>query len=222
MKVLVVEDNAKLAKFIVRALREETYVVDLVESGESALENLAAINYDLVVLDWMLPGMDGLAVCRKLRAKGSRVPIILLTARDAREEKVLGLDAGADDYIVKPFDLAEFLARVRALERRSRGTQDTRLTLGALIIDRAERSARLQGRALELTPRELLLLEYLVREAGRAVPRTELLEKVWETSFDPGSNVIDVHIRNLRDKLGDGAVQIETVRGVGYKIQVAT
>lgn len=214
MKLLVVEDNRKLASFLQRALSEEGYVVYLVEDGALARTQIAAINYDLVILDWMLPGLDGLSVCRAVRASGSAVPILMLTARAEVGERITGLDAGADDYLAKPFDLGELLARVRALGRRSAAPV---LLAGPLRIDRSTQSATLDGRKLELTPRELALLTYLVGHAGKPVPRTELLAKVWDTAFDPGSNVVEVHVKNLRGKLGAHAEALETVRGVGYR-----
>jgi two-component system, OmpR family, response regulator len=217
MKVLVVEDNAKLSSFLHRALVEEGYVVDVVADGENALSNFAQSTYDLVVLDWMLPGVDGLEVCRTMRQRGTTVPILMLTARADVSERILGLDAGADDYLPKPFDLGELLARARALTRRGSGG-DVTLRIGTLTIDRLARRATIEDRTLELTPREFTLLSFLARESGRVVPRTELLRRVWETSFDPGSNVVDAHIKNLREKLGSAARMIETVRGVGYRM----
>jgi two-component system OmpR family response regulator len=216
MKILVVEDNKKLARFLVRAFAEEGYIVDQVTDGAAALQQIQAIPYDLVILDWMLPELDGLTVCREARARGNRVPILMLTARTDVPEKIAGLDAGADDYLAKPFDLGELLARSRALVRR--GVGDSVLRVGPLVVDRAERRATLDGKRVDLTPREFTLLAYLAREAGRDVPRMEILAKVWETSFDPGSNVVDVHVKSLRDKLGAHARMIETVRGVGYRI----
>lgn len=215
MKVLVVEDNAKLASFLTRALSEEGYQVDQVTDGATAIEQAQAIAYDTIVLDWMLPQFDGLHVCRVLRSAGCTTPILLLTARGETQEKVLGLDAGADDYLTKPFDLSELLARIRACTRR-KGSENV-LRMGPLVLDRSQRSARLDGHTLDLTPREFALLAYLMREAGRIVPRSELLSKIWEANFDPSSNVIDVHVRNLREKLGARATMLETVRGVGYR-----
>lgn len=218
VKILVVEDNKKLARFLKRALVEEGYVVDEVADGATAIEQAQAIAYDLVVLDWMIPEMDGLSVCRALRSRGSSVAILMLTARGEVPERIAGLDAGADDYLTKPFDLGELLARVRALGRRGAGAEVT-LRVGPLVIDRGDRRALLDGKRLDLTPREFALLAYLAREAGRVVPRTELLAKVWETAFDPGSNVIEAHVKNLRDKLGAHAAMIDTVRGVGYRLE---
>jgi two-component system OmpR family response regulator len=215
MKLLVVEDSPKLARFLVRALTEEGHVVDQVGDGESAIAQTASIAYDAIVLDWMLPGMDGVAVCRALRDRGVRTPVLMLTARAEVGERIVGLDAGADDYLTKPFDLGELLARVRALGRRA-GSPAV-LRLGPLAIDVATRKVTVDGKVIEPTARELSLLSYLVQHAGRAVSRSELLQKVWNTSFDPGSNVVEVHVRNLRDKLGEHGKLIETVRGIGYK-----
>jgi two-component system OmpR family response regulator len=215
MKLLVVEDSPKLARFLVRALSEEGHAVEQVTDGPAALERAGASAYDAVVLDWMLPGMDGVAVCRSLRDRGVRTPILMLTARAEVGERITGLDAGADDYLTKPFDLGELLARVRALGRRA-ATPGT-LRLGPLSIDVAARRVTCDGKTIELTGRELSLLSYLAQNAGRAVSRAELLLKVWNTSFDPGSNVVEVHVRNLRDKLGDHGKLVETVRGVGYR-----
>jgi two-component system OmpR family response regulator len=217
VKILVVEDNKKLARFLVRAFREEGYVVDEAGDGETAIRQVQSITYSAVVLDWMLPGEDGLNVCRTLRSAGSRVPILMLTARAEVPERILGLDAGADDYLAKPFDLGELLARVRALGRRGSQLEATS-QVGPLFVDRIERRATIDGRRLDLTPREFALIAYLALEAGRVVPRTELLSRVWETSFDPGSNVVEAHIKNLRDKLGERNSMIETVRGVGYRL----
>jgi len=217
MKILVVEDNKKLASFLLRALNEEGYAVDVVYDGAMAIQQIQTLPYDLVILDWMLPELDGLSVCRTLRQKGCQVPILMLTARAEVPERIAGLDAGADDYLAKPFDLGELLARVRARGRRGTGGEVT-MRVGPLVLDRAMRRAMLDGRKVDLTPREFALLAYLAREAGRIVPRTELLAKVWETSFDPGSNVVEVHIKNIREKLGSHAALIETTRGVGYRL----
>jgi len=220
VKVLVVEDNRKLASFLARALHEEGYIVDIVEDGAVAREQLSQLSYDLVVLDWMLPTLDGLSICRAARAAGATVPILMLTARGDVAERIAGLDAGADDYLAKPFDLGELLARVRALIRRDAGGRV--LTVGSLQIDRDLHAASLGGKRLDLTPREFALLTYLVARPGRVVPRTELLAKVWHAGFDPGSNVVEVHVKNLRAKLGAEAGTLETVRGVGYRWKAAT
>jgi two-component system OmpR family response regulator len=221
MKILVVEDNKKLARFLVRALSEEGYVVDQVGDGVTAVQQTQSIAYDLVILDWMLPELDGLSVCRTIRAKGVRAPILMLTARAEVPERIAGLDAGADDYLPKPFDLGELLARTRALTRRG-APNDAVLRVGPLTIDRGERRALVDGKRIDLTPREFALLAYLAREAGKVVPRMEILAKVWEMSFDPGSNVIEVHVKNVREKLGAHAKMIETVRGVGYRCVATT
>jgi two-component system, OmpR family, response regulator len=217
MKLLVVEDNTKLALLLQRALQEEGYVADVLEDGREAIERATAVEYDVVILDWMLPGTDGLEVCRVLRERHCTTPIIMLTARAEVSERILGLDAGADDYLPKPFDLAELLARVRALGRRGVTTEGV-VKVGPLALDRLERHATVNGRAVELTPREFTLLTYLAKQSGRTVPRTELLRKVWEIEFDPSSNVVDAHVKKVREKLGEFATLIETVRGVGYRI----
>lgn len=220
VKILVVEDNKKLARFLHQALSEEGYVVDVVNEGGEAIERSSQISYDLVLLDWMLPDLDGLAVCRIFRDKGLKVPILMLTARAEVNERVAGLDAGADDYLSKPFDLGELLARVRACIRR--GTLATAvIKIGNLTLDRLERRVWVDGAAVELSPREFRLLSYLAKEPGRISSRSELLANVWESSFDPGSNVVDVHIKNLRAHLGKAATQLETVRGVGYRLVAA-
>jgi len=220
MKILVVEDNRKLASFLARALHEEGYVVDIVEDGALAREQMGRLDYDLVILDWMLPSVDGLSICRATRAAGSTMPILMLTARGDVPERIAGLDAGADDYLAKPFDLGELLARIRALTRRDAGAR--LLSVGSLQIDRHLHTAVLDGKHLDLTPRELALLTYLVTRSGQVVPRTELLAKVWHAGFDPGSNLVEVHVKNLRAKLGAEASSIETVRGVGYRWKVPT
>ncbi|MDC3957377.1 response regulator transcription factor [Polyangium jinanense] len=220
MKILVVEDNKKLASFLSRALSEEGYAVDVVADGATAIQQIQALSYDLVILDWMLPEMDGLSVCRTVRQRGCQVPILMLTARAEVPERIAGLDAGADDYLAKPFDLGELLARVRARGRRA-SLVDAVLRVGPLVVDRADRRATVDGRRIDLTPREFALVAYLAREAGRVVPRTELLAKVWETSFDPGSNVVEVHVKNIREKLGPNASLIETVRGIGYRLALS-
>ena len=215
MKVLVVEDNKRLGFFLKRALDEEGYVVDLVADGTSALRQAQTIGYDVILLDWMLPDTDGVTVCRTLRARGSNVPVIMLTARAEVPERIAGLDAGADDYVVKPFDLGELLARVRARARREFGGQ---LFVGPLALDRIERRATLAGEILPLTPREFALLSYLARSAGRVVPRTELLSKVWETTFNPGSNVVEVHVKISETSSAFTQRSIETARGTGYRL----
>jgi DNA-binding response OmpR family regulator len=219
MKLLVVEDDQKLAKFLVRVLCEEGYVVDWARTGTEAEQQTQAITYDLVLLDWMLPGADGLSVCRTIRQRGSDVPILMLTARNETRERVLGLESGADDYVSKPFEVEELVARVRALLRRAHAT--SRLRAGPVEIDPMARRAFLEGVPMVLTARELMLLTHLVRNADRAIGRTELLSQVWETAFDLGSNVVEVHVSRLREKLGRHAAMITTVRGVGYQLRLA-
>jgi len=217
MKALIVEDDGKVARFIARVLGEEGYVTDLCVSGVDAVRQAGSLSYDVILLDWMLPDLDGLAVCRELRRGGTVTPIIMLTARGELREKVLGLEAGADDYIVKPFEIDELLARIQAVLRRTHGFG--RMHVGALEIDRLTRQVSLAGQALELTAREFALLLFMARQADQVVGRAELLSQVWSTQFDPGSNLIDVHISRLRDKLGAHAWMIDTVRGKGYRLR---
>jgi two-component system, OmpR family, response regulator len=220
MKVLVVEDDRKLARFLSNALSEEGYVVDTCSRGRDALTQAGHIDYSLIVLDWMLPDIDGVTVCREIRRSASTVPILMLTARADVGERVTGLDAGADDYMTKPFELEELLARVRAAIRRG-GAEPQTLRVSSLTIEIGERLVHVDGARLDLTPREYSLLLLLARNAGRVVPRSEILNQVWETVRDPGSNVIEVNVRNLREKLGPAAPAIETVRGVGYRLVLA-
>lgn len=218
MKALVVEDDRKAARLLSRVLQEEGYVVDVCASGFDAEQQASVIAYDLVVLDWMLPEGDGLGVCRALRRRGIAVPILMLTARGEVAERVLGLEAGADDYLVKPFHVEEFVARVRALHRRARGTV-ARLVVDALELDRVARTVRLRGAPLDLTAREFTLLALLAQRADQVVTRSELLAQAWEAHFDPGSNLVEVHISRIRDKFGADAWRIETVRGQGYRLR---
>ncbi len=221
MKVLIVEDDRKLSSFLSRAFSEEGYVVDTCRTGAEALQQSRAIPYDLLVLDWMLPEGDGLSVCRELRRLGNAVPVLMLTARGEVGEKVTALDAGADDYVTKPFHLDELMARARSLQRRSGAGADGVLRAGPIVLDMRQRHAHINGVRIDLTARELSLLALLLRNAGRVVTRSEIFEQVWESRFDPGSNVIDVHVRNLRDKLGAAATWLETVRGQGYCLSLA-
>lgn len=218
MKILLVQDSAKQGRFLQRALREVGHMVEMVFDGAEAIHSSASVNYDLVILDWVLPGMDGLRVCRSLRQHGSRFPILMLSNQTAVADRILGLDSGADNFLPKPFDVNELLAHVRALGRRISGTGG-HVRVGPLVLNRFERQASLNGQAVELTPREFSLLTYLAREAGRVVPRTELLSKVWDMGYDPNSNIIDAHVKKLREKLGSCARLIETVRGVGYRME---
>jgi DNA-binding response OmpR family regulator len=212
MKILIVEDDGKVARFLLRVLTEEGFAADLCMNGEDAMEQARSGIYDLVILDWMLPDLDGLSVCRELRRLGLSTPILMLTARGEVRERVLGLETGADDYLVKPFEIEELIARVRALLRRASTLGS--VACGDLEVDRVHRRALLRGAPLELTNREYALLLHLAQRVDGVVPKSELLARVWELSFDPGSNLVEVHVSRLRDKLGEHAWMIETVRGV--------
>jgi DNA-binding response OmpR family regulator len=218
MKALVLDDDPKVARFVAQALREEGYAVDQCSSGLDALRLTEIGSHELIVLDWVVRGIDGLSVCRELRRRGVVAPILMISERSRVSERVLGLDTGADDYLVKPFEVEELCARARALVRRTVGY--ARIRCGELEIDRLERQAFLDGRRLDLTSRELALLMRLALHAGKVVKRTHIMASVWEASFDTGSNLLDVHVSRLRDKLGDHASMIETVRGVGYRLRV--
>jgi DNA-binding response OmpR family regulator len=217
VKVLVLEDDPKVARFVARVLSEEGYAVDLCANGADAIVQADAGLYDVLLLDWMVPEVDGLAVTRELRRRGCTTPILMLTARGETRERVLGLDAGADDFLVKPFEVEELVARVKALVRRGAGFGTLRC--GALVLDRVGRRATVDGAPLTLTAREFALISRLARKAGETVTRTELLGHVWETRFDPGSNLVEVHVSRVRDKLGAHAWMIETVRGIGYRLR---
>jgi DNA-binding response OmpR family regulator len=219
VRVLIIEDDAKVADVIARALGEDGHTADVVGDGTAGERAARAGGHDVIVLDWMLPGMDGLSVCRALRQAGVRAPVLMLTARDEVADRVLGLDGGADDYMVKPFALEELLARVRALGRRVMENTGV-LEAGGIKLDLMRRTVALpDAPTVELTGREFALLEYLVRNAGRPVSRSEILQQVWGAAFDPGTNVVDVYVRHLRDKLGDHGRKISTVRGVGYAFE---
>ena len=222
MRLLLVEDDARIARFVSRGLREQSYAVDVTADGEDALYKASINDYDAVILDVMIPGRDGFEVCRELRAAGSHVPIIMLTARDALQDRITGLDTGADDYLTKPFEVAELLARLRALLRRGHVVRPALITVADLVIDtRAHRVSR-GNRQIELTTKEYALLEYLVREQGRVLTRAEIAEHVWDENFDPFSNLIDVNINRLRRKIDDGFTPhlIHTRRGEGYLLDV--
>lgn len=218
MRLLLVEDDPRISRFVTKGLREEAYAVDVVATGEDALYQLDVNDYDLVILDVMIPGTDGFGVCRQLRAQGKRVPVLMLTARDAVDDRITGLDAGADDYLTKPFEFGELLARLRALLRRPNELRPTRISLGDIVLDTGAHAVSRRGKAISLTTKEYALLEYLVRNAGRVVGRSEIAEHVWDESFDPFSNLIEVYVNRLRKKLGDSAEQplLQTRRGSGY------
>jgi two-component system copper resistance phosphate regulon response regulator CusR len=218
MRLLVVEDDTHLAELLARGLREQRYAVDVAADGEHAIYQAAVFEYDALVLDVGLPGRSGLDVCRELRRRGSRVPVLLLTARDAVPDRVAGLDAGADDYLVKPFALDELYARLRAQLRRGHELRPPTLVVADLEVDTGARLARRAGRDLALTGKEYAMLEYLARHAGRVVGRAELSEHVWDENHDPASNAIEVYVNRLRRKLeAPGAVPlIHTRRGAGY------
>ncbi len=218
MRVLLVEDDPRIARFVAQGLREQTYAVDVTGDGEDALYKLSINDYDAVILDVMIPGRDGFEVCRELRAAGSAVPVIMLTARDAVEDRVAGLDTGADDYLTKPFAVAELLARLRALLRRGHVVSAPAITVADLVIDTRAHHVTRGGRQIELTAKEYALLEYLARERGRVLGRAEIAEHVWDENLDPFSNLIDVNINRLRRKVDDGfaAPLIHTRRGEGY------
>jgi two-component system, OmpR family, response regulator len=222
MRLLVVEDEVKMAGLLKRALEEEGYAVDVTASGREALWLGTENPYDAVVLDLMLPDVDGFAVCRGLREAGRWTPVLMLTARDAVQDRVAGLDAGADDYLTKPFSLAELLARLRALIRRGAAERPSVLRIGDLSLDPAARSVARDGRAIELTAKEYALLEFMMRHPGEVLTRTRLIEHVWDFAYEGDSNVVDVYIRYLRNKLDRpfGRDSIETIRGSGYRLRV--
>ncbi len=221
MRILVVEDDKKVASFLEKGLREEGYAVDVAHDGAEGSMKAHVHDYDLLLLDVMLPGQSGLEIVREVRRRERPVPILLLTARDTEDDVVRGLDAGADDYLTKPFGFEELLARVRALLRRGGAERLERLSYDDVEMDRIKHTASRAGRKLDLTPKEFQLLEYFLLHAEEVVRRTKLLEKVWDLHFDPMSNVVDVHVANLRKKLRSdgGSPLVHTIRGVGYVLQ---
>jgi two-component system copper resistance phosphate regulon response regulator CusR len=224
MRVLLVEDEPSAARVLAKGLREQSYAVDISGDGDSAIYQAAMTEYDAIVLDVMLPGSDGFTVCRTIRAAGSAVPILMLTARDAVDARIEGLDCGADDYLVKPFDFGELLARLRALIRRGRQPiLPERLAAGPLLLDTRGRRVTVAGRDMSLTAKEYALLEYLVRRSGDVVSRSDLAEHVWDEYYDPMSNVVDVYVQRLRRKLGQAGADslIRTRRGEGYQLTVS-
>jgi DNA-binding response OmpR family regulator len=225
MRILIVEDEPRISAYIKRALEEQGYAVDAAYTGGEALEWTESAQYDLIILDIMLPEMDGIAVCQELRGRGNRAPILMLTARDTVDDRVTGLDAGADDYLVKPFALKELLARIRALTRRSpEAPKSPVLQIGDLSLDTLSRRVRRGHRSIELTAKEYAILECLMREPDHVLTRTQIAEHVWNYDVFNHSNVVDVYIKNLRRKIDDisDAKLIHTVRGAGYRISLET
>ena len=221
MRVLLVEDEPHAAHVLAKGLREQTYAVDVAADGETAIFQVGTTDYDALILDVMLPRVDGFAVCRTVRESGNAVPILMLTARDAVEARIQGLDCGADDYLIKPYDFGELLARLRALIRRGRQpVLPERLAVGPLTIETRSRRAIVRGREVPLTAKEYALLEYLARRAGDVVSRGDIAEHVWDEHYDPMSNVVDVYIQRLRRKLDAPGREslIRTRRGEGYQL----
>jgi DNA-binding response OmpR family regulator len=221
MRVLVVEDEKKTASFLRKALLEEGFAVDVCHDGEGAWATIQATSYDVLVLDIMLPGIDGLSLLRKLRGQKIGAPVLLLSARGEVNERVEGLNAGADDYLPKPFVIAELVARVKALGRRGLESKPASLRVADLVLDTVGHTARRAGQPIELTAREYRLLEFLMRSAGRICGRMAILEQVWDYDFDPGTNLVDVNVMRLREKI-DGHFEpklLHTVRGLGYMIK---
>ena len=221
MRILLVEDEVKMARAVRRGLEREGYSVHVAPDGEEALFHATERDYDAVILDVTLPGLDGFAVCDALRRRNRWMPVLMLTARDAVEDRIRGLDVGADDYLVKPFSFGELMARLRAVIRRKPGERPSVLTVGDVILDPAAHSVARAGRSVELSPREFALLEYLMHHPGEVVTRAQILEHVWDYNYEGISNVVNVYVGYLRKKL-DGPFEgpfIRTVRGVGYMVE---
>ncbi|MBV8036552.1 response regulator transcription factor [Roseateles sp.] len=221
MRILLVEDDRKASQLLTRGLVEEGFVVDASFSVAEADEKAYVTTYGLVVLDWMLPDGDGVSLCRRLRERGQQVPVLMLTARDALADRVAGLNAGADDYLTKPFEFEELLARVRALLRRSELTRPTLLAVGELTLDPVTQRVTRAGRPIELTPKEYAILQFLMRQPGEVVSRSRLAEQVWQADLLAIDNLIDAHMSNLRRKVdpAGSAPLVETVRGRGFRIK---
>jgi two-component system copper resistance phosphate regulon response regulator CusR len=220
MRILVIEDELKVAEFVARGLRDQRFAVDVAHDGQTGWEMASTCNYDLIILDLMLPGLSGLEVLKRVRRKGSQAPVLILTARAGMPEKVENFEAGADDYLTKPFAFDELLVRVKALLRRASPDRSTVLKIGDLEIDRQKQQARRAGKKIELTPKEYSLLEYLTANAGRVISRTMIIEHVWDESFQGLTNIVDVYVRHLRGKVDEAHARklIRTVRGVGYTV----
>jgi len=222
MRILVVEDDKKIATFVVRGLKQSGFAVDHAADGEEAYLMLQSINYDASVLDVMLPGLDGLGLIQRLRGRGIRVPVLILSAKASVDDRIKGLQTGGDDYLTKPFAFSELLARVQALIRRATHVAEpSSLVVGDLTLDLLTREVRCRGEKIELQPREFALLEYLMRSAGRTVTKTMILEHIFDYSFDPQTNVVDVLVHRLRSKLDKDRARLQTIRGVGYVLQRA-
>jgi two-component system, OmpR family, response regulator len=220
MRLLVVEDDAKIASFLVRGLKEAGYAVDQASDGDTGLILAETTDYDAAVIDIMLPRLDGLSLVKRLRARRRQTPVLFLSARAGVEDRVQGLQAGGDDYLTKPFAFSELLARIQALIRRATQTSEpTRMVAGDVTLDLVTREVTLKGEPVDLQPREFTLLAFLLRYAGRAVTKTMILEHVWDYSFDPQTNVVDVLVHRLRAKIDPDKTRIETRRGVGYIFQ---
>lgn len=221
MRLLLIEDDTKLASLLARGLREEGFAVDVTGDGTDGLFCVTEQDYDAIILDVMLPGMDGFTVLEKMRAAGRRTPVLMLTARGAVQDRVRGLNSGADDYLKKPFDFEELLARVHALLRRAAPEPDVCLKADTLTLDPRSREVTRDGRRIDLTAKEFAILEYLLRHRGRVISRTQLSEHVWDENFDAMSNVIDVTVYRLREKIHrHGPPLVHTVRGAGYVLRV--
>ena len=220
MRILVVEDEPAAAAVLAKGLREHAYAVDIAADGAAAMQQVAGTDYDLVILDVLLPRINGLDLCRRLRAFGTTVPVLMLTARGGLDQRVEGLDAGADDYLSKPYHFPELLARVRALLRRGPALTPATLSAADLVVDTRGRTASRAGRQVPVTTKEYALLEYLMRRQGHVVSRTDIADHVWDESFDPDSNLIEVYIQRLRRKIDDGhdLKLIHTRRGTGYTL----
>jgi DNA-binding response OmpR family regulator len=218
MRVLLVEDDARIARFVAKGLREQSYAVDVAANGEEALYQAEINSYDLFILDVMIPGMDGFTLCSKIREAGIRAPLLMLTARDAVDDRITGLDHGADDYLTKPFEFGELLARLRALLRRSNELRPPLITIEDLVLDTQGQRVSRAGRSVVVTTKEYALLEFLARNTGRVIGRAEIAEHVWDESFDPFSNLIEVYVNRLRKKIDFPGTEplIHTRRGAGY------
>jgi len=222
MRILVVEDDKKIAMFVVRGLKQSGFAVDHAADGEEAYLMLQSINYDAAVLDVMLPGLDGLSLIQRLRGRGIPVPVLILSAKASVDDRIKGLQTGGDDYLTKPFAFSELLARVQALIRRATHVAEpSSLVVGDLTLDLLTREVRCRGEKIDLQPREFALLEYLMRSAGRTVTKTMILEHIFDYSFDPQTNVVDVLVHRLRSKLDKDRARLQTIRGVGYVLQRA-